>query len=211
MLNERILFPIDLRLFDGGETGGAGAEGDPGQAAAPQEDGPGPREDGTSLPERRGADAEARPAADRPGAPRRQPPEPDGDVRKMESAYRAHVFAAAQSARWAAEGAALRAREPDFDLDAMRGDPVFALLLTHGVPMERAWRASTVDERVSRAAAAAEKAVTDHIRIRGARPAEAGSGGGAAYALRPDVSRLSDSEVLGVLERLGRHERVSFG
>ena len=32
---------------------------------------------------------------------------------------------------------------------------MFALLLTHGVPMERAWRASTVDERVSRAAAAA--------------------------------------------------------
>ena len=211
MLNERILFPIDLRLFDGGETGGAGAEGDPGQAAAPREDGPGPREEGMPQAQPRGDAAASRTGAGEPGEAPVQPPEPDGDVRKMESAYRAHVFAAAQSARWAAEGEALRAREPDFDLDAMRGDPVFALLLTHGVPMERAWRASTVDERVSRAAAAAEKAVTDHIRLRGARPPEAGSGGGAAYALRPDVSRLSDSEVLGVLARLDRHERVSFG
>ena len=122
----------------------------------------------------------------------------------------AHAFALDRSAYWAANAEALAAAHPDFDLAAMCADPTFTLLLTHGAPMERAWQAATVDARVAEAAARAEKAVADNIRARGMRPAEAG-GGVARPALRPDVAALSDDEVRGVLERLERRERVSFG
>ena len=41
----------------------------------------------------------------------------------------AELFAARQSAQWGREAAALAAAHPDFDLDQLRADPVFALLL----------------------------------------------------------------------------------
>ena len=124
---------------------------------------------------------------------------------------RARALAEAQSRRWALEAAALRARQPDFDLDAMRADPTFALLLTHGASLERAWRAATVEQRERAARAEAERALSADIRARGLRPAEAGAGSDAVIDLRPDVRSLSDREVLDVLERLKRRERVSFG
>ena len=124
---------------------------------------------------------------------------------------RARALAEAQSRRWALEAAALRARQPDFDLDAMRADPTFALLLTHGASLERAWRAATVEQRERAARAEVERALSADIRAHGLRPAEAGAGSDAVIDLRPDVRSLSDREVLDVLERLKRRERVSFG
>ena len=77
--------------------------------------------------------------------------------------------------------------------------------------MERAWRAATVEQRERDAAARAERAVAEDIRARGARPAELGGRSVPALSPRSDAARLSDSEVLDVLARLARRERVSFG
>ena len=134
------------------------------------------------------------------------PPEAPTD-----EARRAHGFAAYQSARWQRQALELRARQPDFDLDAMRADPTFALLLMHGVPMEQAWRAATVRDRERAAAEKAERAVTADIRARGARPPEAGTGAAPGFSLRPDVAGMSDGEVREVLARLAGKERISFG
>ena len=125
------------------------------------------------------------------------------------AAARAHAFALDRSAKWSAQAEECARKNPGFDLGAMCADPTFRLLLTNGADVERAWQAATVRERMAEAAAAAEKAVADNIRARGARPQEAGAGM-PRQSLRPDASRLSDSEVLDVIARLDRRERVSF-
>lgn len=125
------------------------------------------------------------------------------------AAARAHAFALDRSAKWSAQAEECARKNPGFDLRAMCADPTFRLLLTNGADVERAWQAATVRERMAEAAAAAEKAVADNIRARGARPQEAGAGM-PRQSLRPDASRLSDSEVLDVIARLDRRERVSF-
>ena len=126
------------------------------------------------------------------------------------AAARAHAFALDRSAKWSAQAEECARKNPGFDLGAMCADPTFRLLLTNGADVERAWQAATVRERMAEAAAAAEKAVADNIRARGTRPQEAGAGM-PRQSLRPDASRLSDSEVLDVIARLDRRERVSFG
>ena len=157
---------------------------------------------GEALPEAAGRDA--LPEARRGGAcPSRE------EAEAAEAAARG--FAALQSEAWLTQAAALRARQPDFDLDAMRADPTFALLLMHGAPLEQAWRAATVTERERAAAAEAERALTADIRARGSRPPEAGAGAAPGFSLRPDVAAMSDGEVREVLARLAEKERISFG
>lgn len=93
----------------------------------------------------------------------------------------------------------------------MLDDGLFTLMLRNDYPMEQAYKACKPDELAARAAASAEKAVTDHIRARGGRPAEAGANPSPAFAVKEDVTKLSDRDVLRILGRIGSGSRVSFG
>ena len=139
------------------------------------------------------------------------PPDPDPDP---EEAYRraASAYAERRCADWLREAAELSARDPDFDLDALRRDRVFTLLLRGGVPMERAYAAAASETLAKRAAREAQRAYAAHVRARGSRVPEAGLSPAPALALRSDaVEKLSDAEVRGILARLDGRERISFG
>ena len=167
-----------------------------------------------AKPGRAAETAQAADAADAAAAARKAAAAAEAEAKSRRAnaenaAARAHAFALDRSAKWSAQAEECARKNPGFDLHAMCADPTFRLLLTNGADVERAWQAATVRERMAEAAAAAEKAVADNIRARGARPQEAGAGM-PRQSLRPDASRLSDSEVLDVIARLDRRERVSF-
>ncbi len=126
-------------------------------------------------------------------------------------AQRTQYMAAARCEQWQAEAEALRGKYPQFDLETMLDDGLFTLMLRNDYPMEQAYKACKPDELAAQAAASAEKAVTDHIRARGGRPAEAGANPSPAFAVKEDVTKLSDRDVLRILGRIGSGSRVSFG
>ena len=113
---------------------------------------------------------------------------------------------------WEAEAETLKQKYPDFDLRHASENSMFLYLLQSGnYPMEEAYEAAFAKQLAANAAANAEKAVTDNIRARGSRPAEAGSASTPAFTVKDDVSKLSNEDVLTILKKLGSGERISFG
>lgn len=116
-----------------------------------------------------------------------------------------------QYRQWQAEAEAMKEKYPDFDLDAAQGNDLFLLMLKNRFPMEQAYKAAFADQIAAKAAADAEKAVTDNIKARGSRPAEAGANPTSAFAVKDDVSKLSGKEVLDSFQRILNGEKFSFG
>ncbi len=104
---------------------------------------------------------------------------------------------------------------PGFSLDeALRGDPDFRRLLAAGVSVRRAWAAVRLPELIKEAAgkAAAEAAVTVGRRVldTAARTGENAVLDRAAAVMKPNVSAMSEREILAVLEKVRRGEKISF-
>ena len=117
-----------------------------------------------------------------------------------------------QYQKWEAEAETLRQKYPDFDLDAATQNDMFRYLLKSGnYPMEAAYEAAFAGELAAKAAANAQKAVTDNIRARGSRPREAGAAATPAFTVKDDVSKLSDEDVRNVLAQIGNGRKVTFG
>ena len=126
-------------------------------------------------------------------------------------AQQAQYFANLQYRQWQVEAEALQQKYPDFDLDAAKQSDIFMTLLKNKFPMEEAYKAAFADHIAASAAANAEKAVTENIRARGNRPAEAGSSATPAFTVKDDVSTLSDQDILAILKQIGDGKRVTFG
>ena len=107
--------------------------------------------------------------------------------------------------QWVAEAETVKAEYPEFDFASLQGNELFGLMLKNGFPMKQAYRAVMVDDIEARAKAEQEKAVTDNIRAKGARPREAGGTGGA-FTVKEDVSKMSREQVLSVLGRIEKGE-----
>lgn len=141
--------------------------------------------------------------------------------KKLEAAYKRlndaqqyqqrEWLAQQQYQKWQAEAEQLRTKYPEFELDSMLGNDLFALMLRNNYPMEQAYKACSVDALQAQAAAGAEKAVTENIRARGSRPAEAGANATPAFTVKDDVSKLSDEDVLAVLAQINSGRKVTFG
>ena len=117
-----------------------------------------------------------------------------------------------QYRKWEAEAAVLKQTYPDFDLEEAISNDMFAYLLRSGnYPMETAYKAAFADRIAQQAAAGAEKAVTDNIKARGSRPAEAGASAAAAFTVKDDVSKLTDEDVRAVLAQIANGGKVTFG
>lgn len=116
-----------------------------------------------------------------------------------------------QYAQWQAEADALKQKYPEFDLEQMRGNELFTLMLKNRYPMEQAYKACNVDALQAQAAARQEQAVTANIKARGSRPAEAGAAATPAFTVKDDVSKLSDKDVLEVLAQINSGRKVTFG
>jgi len=133
-------------------------------------------------------------------------------LRAAQQSQQQQFMARVQYQKWEQEAETLKQKYPDFDLAAATENDMFRYLLKSGnYPMEAAYEAAFAGELAARAAANAQKAVTDNIRARGNRPKEAGAAATPAFTVKDDVSKLSDEDVRNVLAQIGNGRKVTFG
>ena len=180
---------MDLQLFanEGGETAPAPpalSEAQTRQAVA----------SGTMKP------GEAAPAV--PAAPQPEPEvRPEPPVQRPElpplSGLACSTRTAVQGlhARWAAEEAAMRRSQPDFNLQKeLRSPEMRRLMQLPGMRVQDAYRLAHYDENLRTAAQAVEQGVVERIRQRAARPTENGIRPGGAATVRPDVASMTRAQ-----------------
>lgn len=118
----------------------------------------------------------------------------------------------AQMRLWAREAQELQRRYPDFDIRSAMEDETFQGLLRSRVPMKAAYEVANL-ERIketvaARAAREAEAKLTATIQANGARPVEGGAGNAPGSSVKPDPSRMSEAEILELMERARRGEKI---
>lgn len=122
--------------------------------------------------------------------------------------------AEAQLQQWYGEAQQVKAKYPDFDLNAEVQNPQFRALLQSHVPMEHAYKVLHMDEIVNQermtTAAATEERVVANVRARGARPKEAGNATSSAFVTKPDVNKLTKADRAEIARRAARGEKISF-
>ena len=98
-------------------------------------------------------------------------------------------------ARWAAEEAAMRRGQPDFDLqNELRSPEMRRLMQLPGMRVRDAYRLAHYDENLRTAAQAVEQGVVERIQQRAARPTENGIRPGGAATVRPDVASMTRAQ-----------------
>lgn len=180
---------MDLQLFanEGGEAAPAPpalSEAQTRQAVA----------SGTMKP------GEAAPAV--PAAPQPEPEaRPEPPVQRPElpplSGFARSTRTAVQGlhARWAAEEAAMRRSQPDFNLQKeLRSPEMRRLMQLPGMRVQDAYRLAHYDENLRTAAQAVEQGVVERIQQRAARPTENGIRPGGAATVRPDVASMTRAQ-----------------
>ena len=98
-------------------------------------------------------------------------------------------------ARWAAEEAAMRRSQPDFNLQKeLRSPEMRRLMQLPGMRVQDAYRLAHYDENLRTAAQAVEQGVVERIQQRAARPTENGIRPGGAAIVRPDVASMTRAQ-----------------
>ena len=98
-------------------------------------------------------------------------------------------------ARWAAEEAAMRRSQPDFDLQKeLRSPEMRRLMQLPGMRVRDAYRLAHYDENLRTAAQVVEQGVVERIQQRAARPTENGIRPGGAATVRPDVASMTRAQ-----------------
>lgn len=98
-------------------------------------------------------------------------------------------------ARWAAEEAAMRRSQPDFNLqNELRSPEMRRLMQLPGMRVRDAYRLARYDENLRTAAQAVEQGVVERIQQRAARPTENGIRPGGAATVRPDVASMTRAQ-----------------
>ena len=183
---------MDLQLFasEGGDAAPAApalSEAQTRQAVA----------SGTMKPGEAAA-APAAPAAPQPEPEERPaPPAPYPDRLPPLPGFACGAQAAVQGlhARWAAEEAAMRRSQPDFNLQKeLRRPEMRRLMQLPGMRVQDAYRLAHYDENLRTAAQAVEQGVVERIQQRAARPTENGIRPGGAATVRPDVASMTRAQ-----------------
>ena len=176
---------MDLQLFAEGEAAPALSPEQTRQAVAA----------GTLKPEA--------PAA-QPEVPRQTPAEPEPQPEKSAQPERPVLpplplpvqnTVRGLHARWAAEEAAMRRSQPDFNLQKeLRSPEMRRLMQLPGMRVQDAYRLTHYDENLRTAAQAVEQGVVERIQQRAARPTENGIRPGGAATVRPDVASMTRAQ-----------------
>lgn len=144
------------------------------------------------------AAAPAVPAAPPPEPEERPaPPAPYPDRLPPLPGFACGAQAAVQGlhARWAAEEAAMRRSQPDFNLQKeLRRPEMRRLMQLPGMRVQDAYRLAHYDENLRTAAQAVEQGVVERIQQRAARPTENGIRPGGAATVRPDVASMTRAQ-----------------
>lgn len=135
-------------------------------------------------------------------------------LRAHEAEEKARKAAAERLAVWQREGEAVRAKYPDFAFETELQNESFSRMLRSGVSVEAAYRALHHDDilagETARAAAEAERRITENIRARGERPGEAGAAGDAGVMVRRDVSKLTRAQRAEIAKRAMMGGKIEF-
>ena len=183
---------MDLQLFAEGEAAPpALSEAQTRQAVA----------SGTMKPDEAKAPAVPQASAEKtvelqPEKPRQELPVQRPELPPLSSFARS-TQAAVHSlhARWAAEEAAMRRSQPDFDLqNELRSPEMRRLMQLPGMRVRDAYRLVHYDENLRTAAQAVEQGVVERIQQRAARPTENGIRPGGAATVRPDVASMTRAQ-----------------
>ena len=183
---------MDLQLFasEGGDSAPAApalSEAQTRQAVA----------SGTMKPDEAKAPAAPQvPVEETPEKPRQELPVQRPELPPLPSFARS-TQAAVHSlhARWAAEEAAMRRSQPDFDLQKeLRSPEMRRLMQLPGMRVRDAYRLAHYDENLRTAAQAVEQGVVERIQQRAARPTENGIRPGGAATVRPDVASMTRAQ-----------------
>ena len=183
---------MDLQLFAEGEAAPpALSEAQTRQAVA----------SGTMKPDEAKAPAVPQTSAEKtvelqPEKPRQELPVQRPELPPLSSFARS-TQAAVHSlhARWAAEEAAMRRSQPDFDLqNELRSPEMRRLMQLPGMRVRDAYRLAHYDENLRTAAQAVEQGVVERIQQRAARPTENGIRPGGAATVRPDVASMTRAQ-----------------
>ena len=117
-----------------------------------------------------------------------------------------------QIARWHSEAEQARAVYPRLNLAAEARDPQFRAMLRAGVPVRHAYEVMHMNDikaGIARQAAyQREKQVVDHIRAKGNRPRENGTGAHSAFTVGPDVRSMTRQQRDDIAKRVAMGERV---
>ena len=183
---------MDLQLFAEGEAAPpALSEAQTRQAVA----------SGTMKPDEAKAPAVPQASAEKTVEPQPEKPRQELPVQRPElpplSSFARSTQAAVHSlhARWAAEEAAMRRSQPDFDLqNELRSPEMRRLMQLPGMRVRDAYRLAHYDENLRTAAQAVEQGVVERIQQRAARPTENGIRPGGAATVRPDVASMTRAQ-----------------
>jgi hypothetical protein len=114
--------------------------------------------------------------------------------------------------RWFAEGEALKAKYPSFDLNAESENQQFVAMLRSGVPVATAYEVVHMEEIkagiAQMQARATEEQVVANIKARGSRPSEAGASSQSAFTVKDDVSKFTKKDRADIAQRAARGEKI---
>lgn len=135
-------------------------------------------------------------------------------LRAIQSQRQAQMQADAQLQRWNAEAEQIKAKYPDFNLEAEVQNETFQRMLKAGVPMEHAYKVNHFDDivnsSVTKAAETTEKAVVENIRAKGSRPSENASMKQSPFIVKNDVTKLTRKDRAEAVRRAQRGDIISF-
>jgi hypothetical protein len=89
-------------------------------------------------------------------------------------------------------------------------NPEFVKLLRKGTPVEHAYKLIHFDELMSDNALNTQRAVTENIRAKGARPAENGTSSQSAFTVKRSASQLNKADRDEIVARVRRGELIGF-
>lgn len=134
----------------------------------------------------------------------------NAELLRMQRDQQARAQADIKARQWFEEGEALKAQYPQFDLNAELQNRKFVELLQHNMPVADAYKILHFDELMADNAVNTQKAVTENIRAKGARPAENGTASQSPFTVKRSASQLNRADRMEVVARVRRGEQISF-
>jgi len=134
----------------------------------------------------------------------------NAELLRMQRDQQARTQADIKARQWFEEGEALKAQYPQFDLTAELQNSKFVELLQHNMPVADAYKILHFDELMADNAVNTQKAVTENIRAKGARPAENGAASQSPFTVKRSASQLNRADRAEVVARVRRGEQISF-
>ncbi len=141
--------------------------------------------------------------------------ENDAKTRQLEELQRAQT-ARETYGKWLYQAEMAKAKYPELDLDkCMENEQFYNLLTEYNLDVENAYTLAFNDDimaqNMARAAQEAERKLSASVAAGARRPAEGGTGNGAAVTTKVDANKLSRAEFTDYMNRVMRGERISFG